>query len=82
VSNKNHVKGLEFPFVICVTKKITRSLSYRNALYMMLTRSFLNSYLLITEGSNSDLLPILQTELDKINESGKLTIKTPSEDEV
>ncbi|MHC0044779.1 DEAD/DEAH box helicase [Vibrio campbellii] len=82
VSNKNHVKGLEFPFVICVTKKITRSLSYRNALYMMLTRSFLNSYLLITEGANSDLLPILQTELDKINESGKLTIKTPSEDEV
>lgn len=82
VSNKNHVKGLEFPFVICVTKKITRSLSYRNALYMMLTRSFLKSYLLITEGANNDLLPILQAELGKINETGKLMIRTPSEEEV
>lgn len=38
LSNKNNVKGLEFPFVICVTARIHNSYSYRNALYMTLTR--------------------------------------------
>lgn len=47
ISNKNNVKGLEFPFVICIANKIERNLKYRNALYMMLTRSFIQSYLLI-----------------------------------
>ncbi|WP_122080947.1 DEAD/DEAH box helicase [Vibrio coralliirubri] len=82
VSNKNNVKGLEFPFVICVTKSITKSLSYRNALYMMLTRSFLKSYLLISKESNEAVLANLTTELDKINRTGKLTIKTPSPQEI
>ncbi|HCZ9302031.1 TPA: DEAD/DEAH box helicase, partial [Vibrio alginolyticus] len=82
VSNKNNVKGLEFPFVICVTKSITNSLSYRNALYMMLTRSFLKSYLLIHEESNQSLLPKLQSELEKINKTGKLLIQTPNEKEI
>lgn len=40
ISNRNNVKGLEFPFVICVTKQITSSSKYRSALYTMLTRSF------------------------------------------
>lgn len=41
VSNKNNVKGLEFPFVICVTRRVTNSYSYRNSIYMTLTRSFI-----------------------------------------
>ncbi|EGR3031090.1 TPA: DEAD/DEAH box helicase [Vibrio parahaemolyticus] len=82
ISNKNHVKGLEFPFVICVTQKITSNLSYRNALYMMLTRSFLKSYLLINEARNEELLPTLVKELEKIHETGKLKIKTPSQQEI
>ncbi|WP_252369313.1 ATP-binding domain-containing protein, partial [Escherichia coli] len=60
ISNKNHVKGLEFPFVICVTRDIIKSHSYRNSLYMMLTRSFIKSYLLLGDG-NKDL----QNELEK-----------------
>lgn len=82
VSNKNNVKGLEFPFVICVTRTVTKSLSYRNALYMMLTRSFLKSYLLIHEESNQALMAVINQELSKINRTGKLLIQTPSSDEI
>jgi superfamily I DNA and RNA helicase len=46
ISNRNNVKGLEFPFVICVTRKITNNPSYRNSLYTMLTRSFIKSFFL------------------------------------
>lgn len=81
VSNKNNVKGLEFPFVICITKKVSQSRSYRNALYMMLTRSFLKSYLLISKDANQSLNEIIKIELEKINKTGKLTVKEPSEKE-
>ena len=58
VSNVNNVKGLEFPFVICITSSINSSYSYRNSLYTMLTRSFLQSYLLVNDVAslNSQLL--------------------------
>jgi superfamily I DNA and RNA helicase len=49
VSNVNNVKGLEFPFVICITSNIKSSYSYRNSLYTMLTRAFLQSYLLVND---------------------------------
>ena len=49
VSNRNNVKGLEYPYVICITENIADSHQYRNALYTMLTRSFIRSYLLITD---------------------------------
>jgi len=49
LTNKNNVKGLEFPFVLCVGSKIKDSYKYRNTLYTMLTRSFLKSYLLYME---------------------------------
>ncbi|MHB9832119.1 MULTISPECIES: ATP-binding domain-containing protein [Pseudomonas syringae group genomosp. 2] len=55
VSNRNHVKGLEFPFVICVAETISRSHSLRNALYMMLTRSFIKTYLLIPKDAPINL---------------------------
>lgn len=49
ISNPNNVKGLEFPFVICITASIKNTYKYRNVLYTMLTRSFIQSYLLATE---------------------------------
>lgn len=49
ISNPNNVKGLEFPFVICITASIKNTYRYRNVLYTMLTRSFIQSYLLVTE---------------------------------
>lgn len=52
ISNINNVKGLEFPFVICITNKIKSTYTYRNSLYTMLTRSFLQSYLLVNDFNN------------------------------
>lgn len=47
-SNHNNVKGLEFPFVICISPyELDNSLNKRNALYMALTRSFIQTSLLI-----------------------------------
>lgn len=47
VSNINNVKGLEFPFVICISNTIKNDASYRNSLYMTLTRSFLKTYFVV-----------------------------------
>lgn len=52
ISNPNNVKGLEFPFVLCLTAKVEDTYRYRNILYTMLTRSFIQSYLLVTNDEN------------------------------
>lgn len=54
ISNPNNVKGLEFPFVICVTGAIKNTYKYRNILYTMLTRSFIQSYLLVNDEKGVD----------------------------
>lgn len=63
ISNTNNVKGLEFPFVICLTGGVQNTYKYRNILYTMLTRSFIQSYLLVTNDkgleSNLDGLKII-----------------------
>ena len=82
VSNKNNVKGLEFPFVICVTKKIQPRRSYRNSLFMMMTRSFLRTYLLISEDSNADLVPPIEGGLEIIKNEGLIRVTPPSEEEI
>jgi len=81
VSNKNNVKGLEFPFVICVTKTLNISRSYRNALYMMLTRSFLRTYLLISQDSNGDLTEKIEAGLTGIQNDGILSVQPPTPEE-
>lgn len=81
ISNKNNVKGLEFPFVICVTKKLNTSRSYRNALYMMLTRSFIRTYLLISKESNGELADKIESGLNLINDTGELKVTCPSDEE-
>lgn len=81
VSNRNNVKGLEFPFVICVTNRISNSRNYRNALYMMLTRSFIKSYLLTSLDNNEDLIERLESGLQTINSEGCLKVTAPSEEE-
>lgn len=53
ISNKNNIKGLEYPFVICITKKILKDKSYRNTMYTMLTRSFIRSYLMLLKGDDN-----------------------------
>lgn len=80
ISNRNNVKGLEYPFVICVTKLITSDYMYRNAIYTMLTRSFLQTYLLLPNtgsGINNDI----RNGLNEIMNSHRMTIKAPTEEE-
>ncbi|AZC15601.1 DEAD/DEAH box helicase [Pseudomonas sp. CMR5c] len=82
VSNRNHVKGLEFPFVICVAETISRSHSLRNALYMMLTRSFIKTYLLIPKDPNQVIYEQLASGLDGINKSDAIEVIAPSAKEI
>lgn len=81
ISNRNNVKGLEYPFVICVTKGFVANVQYRNSLYTMLTRSFLKSYLLISDEQKKNS-EILSVNFDLINKSHKLVLKKPSPKEL
>lgn len=78
ISNRNNVKGLEFPFVICITKKILKNHSYRNSLYTMLTRSFIKSFLLTPKGQ---LTNGMKLGLEDIMNTQKMKIKEPSPEE-
>ncbi len=78
ISNRNNVKGLEFPFVICVTGKIQNSPSYRNSIYTMLTRSFIKSFLLIPTGG---LKENIENGLKNILSNKVMTINEPTEEE-
>ncbi len=75
VSTQNHVKGLEFPFVICVVDKDIESLSRteRNSIYMMLTRSFLSSYLVVAN-QNPRVVRQLEKALVSVKDTNSLII--------
>lgn len=81
LSNRNNVKGLEFPFVICVTGGINRSYAYRNSLYMSLTRSFLKSYLIITAQQDVGMMAKIKDGLRVINEDGVIEAQPPTLEE-
>ena len=81
ISNRNNVKGLEFPFVICVSEQISSGYMYRNALYMTLTRSFLQSRLIVSAERNAAILADIQNGLERINREGCIEVAPPGEDE-
>lgn len=81
VSNRNNVKGLEFPFVICITENIRDSYSYRNTLYMTLTRSFLQTYVIVSNGPNTATLSSLEKGLSIINKENVIRTTPPSDSE-
>jgi len=81
VTNRNNVKGLEFPFVICVTKAIRNNSSYRNSLYTMLTRSFIKSFLLIPNNIRSGLTDGMKLALKEIVINKQMVINEPTEAE-
>lgn len=78
ISNRNNVKGLEFPFVICVTKRIKNAPSYRNSIYTMLTRSFIKSFLLIQPKHISGLTFEMKEALNEIINTKQMIIEEPS----
>lgn len=80
ISNRNNVKGLEFPFVICHTRQIERNLRYRNALYTMMTRSFLQTTLIV-DRMDAAMLMALNTHLNEIQTQGQMSVIEPNDDE-
>ena len=81
ISNKNNVKGLEFPFIICVTRAIKNNSMYRNSIYTMLTRSFIKSYLVISSKENSGLTNEMKAGLHEIILNKRMIINEPSAQE-
>lgn len=81
ISNKNHVKGLEFPFVICVSDINATSLNLRNSLYMVLTRSFLKSYLVVNEERNKAVLSKICPGIETIRQYDIIVAEEPTAEE-
>ena len=80
VSNRNNVKGLEYPFVICLTMKLVEDYAYRNAVYTMLSRSFIKSYMLVSS-ENNGITDSIKEGLKEIKENRQMTIKIPTDAE-
>lgn len=81
ISNRNNIKGLEYPFVICVScGKITENIFDRNALYMILTRSFITSYFIINE-DNVDFINRYSIAAKNIDRTGTMLLREPPESE-
>lgn len=78
ISNRNNVKGLEFPFVICVVEQVGNSPIYRNALYMTMTRSFIQTRVIISAEQNARFLEFIRGGLDQINRLGVLEVAPPT----
>lgn len=79
LTNTNNVKGLEFPFVICITSNILDSYIYRNKLYTMLTRSFITTYLLVKESRRISFLQSTIDAINRDNEIGNISIPNSTE---
>jgi superfamily I DNA and RNA helicase len=79
VSNRYNVKGLEYPFVICISHVLTSSTKYRNSLYTMLTRSFITSYLLFYQISFFEIeAENIKKNLSQVNNEGSITFQEPN----
>lgn len=77
ISNRNNTKGLEFPYIICITSELQDEYTYRNTVYTMLTRSFIKSYLLFTKPGY--VVPkSIERGLRQIKEEHRMVIKKPS----
>lgn len=86
ISNRNNIKGLEFPFVICiVNSKVSDNIYARNTLYMMLTRSFITSYLIINNdklfGDNSNFIKTYINAAKQIQDNSYIQVIEPSDEE-
>ena len=79
ISNRNNVKGLEFPFVICIMQgELTGDFQVRNSVYMMLTRSFITSYFIIPN-EEDEMIKKIKRGVDFVEENGYLNVKEPNQ---
>lgn len=82
ISNQNNVKGLEFSFLIgIVLDEITQDLESRNTIYMLLTRSFLTSYLILGK-PNKIIYDKYQPMLAEIIDTGKVRVTKPQKTDI
>ncbi|MFR8711871.1 MAG: DEAD/DEAH box helicase [Anaerotignum lactatifermentans] len=83
ISNRNNIKGLEFPFVICLVRgRVTDDVFSRNTIYMMLTRSFITSYFLINNmDANADFIATYKEAAKSISTSGIMCLREPPKEE-
>ncbi|MCB7130937.1 ATP-binding domain-containing protein [Salmonella enterica subsp. enterica serovar Hillegersberg] len=82
ISNINNAKGLEFPFVICFAKNLTRHASFRNALYTMMARSFLESHLILSDASDSEVISNINQGLDFLTDNNYMDVRYPTQEEI
>lgn len=59
----------------------SRGYVYRNSLYMTLTRSFLQSRMIVSGELNKELLPRISDGLSRVNAEGKIEVMPPSDAE-
>ena len=82
ISNINNAKGLEFPFVICFTLNLSRTPAFRNGLYTMMARSFLESHLVLGSNVDRELMAKLNKGLSFLNTNGYMNLRKPTEQEI
>lgn len=81
ITNRNNAKGLEFPFVICYTRRIIADHKYRNTLYTMLTRSFIRSYLLVADIENNGFSEQIEMGATSVMHDNCIKVAVPSAEE-
>lgn len=82
ISNINNAKGLEFPFVICFAMNLHRGTYFRNGLYTMMARSFLESHLVVCEQTNSELIASLRSGIECMKKNGHMNLRIPTDEEI
>ena len=82
ISNINNAKGLEFPFVICFARKLQRHPSFRNALYTMMARSFLESHLMLSHFAEKEITTQVTNGLTGLTQNNNLCVRIPTPEEI
>lgn len=82
ISNINNAKGLEFPFVICFSRRLLKTPSFRNGLYTMMARSFLESHLVLGDGVDTQVVSDVSVGLKFMQDHGYMSVRIPTEDEI
>ncbi|MDF4734841.1 AAA family ATPase [Vibrio parahaemolyticus] len=82
VSNINNAKGLEFPFVICYAQDLNTNASFRNGLYTMMARSFLESHLILGAETDRTLVSSLEAGLECLKANGYMELRIPTKEEI
>lgn len=82
ISNINNAKGLEFPFVICFAQDLRKNTSFRNALYTMMARSFIESHLVLGSYANQKVVKQVSGGLEFLLENGCMDLRIPSAEEI